>query len=179
MKILSLVRHTPPAIAPGICYGRLEVELGSDFARDALAVKDWLQAADKIVSSPATRTLRLAHFLARELSCECSEDTRLLEMDFGAWEGRAWNDIARAELDAWSADVLHYTPPAGESAAHMMQRVQLALDAVMAMPQRHIVLVAHGGTLRAILALLGGIELQQTLGWQIEFGAVLQIKLDV
>lgn len=177
MKILSLVRHTPPVVAPGICYGRLEVELAADFARDAQIIKDLLQAADTIVYSPAARTRRLAYFLAREFECECNEDARLLEMDFGAWEGRAWNDIPCAELEAWSADVLHYTPPAGESAAQMLQRVQQVLDEVLAMPQRHIVLVAHGGTLRAILSLLARIELQQTLRWQIEFGAVAQIKL--
>ena len=34
-------------------------------------------------------------------------DSRLAEMHFGQWEGVAWNDIPRHELDAWAANFAH------------------------------------------------------------------------
>jgi broad specificity phosphatase PhoE len=34
-----------------------------------------------------------------------SHDSRLAEMDFGAWKMRRWNDIYRREIDAEDADL--------------------------------------------------------------------------
>jgi alpha-ribazole phosphatase len=100
-----------------------------------------------------------------------------MEMNFGNWEGRAWNDIARSEIDAWSADILHYTPPNGESAQQMMLRVQGMLQDLAQLPQQRIALVAHGGSIRAMLAQLAGMPLSHTLNWQIEYGAVISTRL--
>ena len=179
MKILTLIRHTTPRIGPGICYGQLDMEVADSFAVEAAAVTNWLHPVELVITSPLLRTRRLAEHLVEHLAtqhrCELRSNARLMEMNFGDWEGRAWGDIARSEIDAWSADILHYTPPNGESAQQMMQRVQSMMQDLAQLPQQHIALVAHGGSIRAVLAQLARIPLSHTLNWQIDYGAVINI----
>ncbi len=174
--MLYLIRHTRPDIASGICYGQLDVALTGSFETEADAVLNYLPSLDLIITSPLLRTRKLAEHLAQH--CEIRVDTRLIEKHFGIWEGRAWNDIARCEIDAWAADIMCYAPQGGESAQQVMQRVQAFIhDAWRLPPQQHIAVIAHGGTIRAILALLADIPLVDTLNWEIEYGAVIGVLL--
>jgi alpha-ribazole phosphatase len=69
-------------------------------------------------------------------------------MDFGHWDGRAWADIAWAEVAAWQADLLHHAPGCGESLAQLAQRVFVfAAEAQVGGTPR--LLVTHGGWLNA------------------------------
>ena len=124
MQTLYLIRHTTPRIAPGICYGQLDIDVADSFDEEANNVLHWLPPLELIIASPLLRTRRLAEFLAQAQHCELRSDARLMEKHFGAWEGKAWDDIARSEIDAWAADVMGYAPPGGESAQQVMQRVQ-------------------------------------------------------
>ena len=174
-KTLYLIRHTPPQIASGICYGQLDVDVTEQFAEQAADISNWLPPVELIITSPLQRTRKLAEFLATQQGCEMHSDHRLMEMHFGDWEGRAWHDIARSEIDAWSADVMHYTPPNGESAQQLMRRVQQLLQDMTLLPQQHIAIVAHGGSIRAVLAQQAAIPLSQTMSWQIDCGAVIGV----
>jgi alpha-ribazole phosphatase len=77
-------------------------------------------------------------------------DARLREFDFGAWDGRRWDAIPRAELDAWCADFADYAPGAGDTLADFLERVR----AVRADPPAPL-LVTHGGWLSALRWLEG------------------------
>ena len=97
---LHLVRHPKPLIESGICYGWLDCP-----AEDARSVAGMLLAelpcGLPVWSSPLRRCRELAAYLhARPMI-----DDRLAEMHFGAWVGQRWDDIPRAELDAWAADI--------------------------------------------------------------------------
>lgn len=177
MKTLFLVRHTTPDISAGICYGQLDIDLNSGFDDEAAEVSNRLPSLELIVTSPLLRTRRLAEHLAQVHQCELRSDPLLLEMHFGDWEGKKWDDIARHEIDVWSADILNCSPPNGESAQQMMNRVQKVLHEVAQLPQQNIALVGHGGGIRALLALLGDVELVNTLVWKIEFGAVIWVRI--
>lgn len=99
-------------------------------------------------------------------------DDRLKEMSFGAWEGRTWHELKRAEPDLLAArrrDVWHFVPPGGESYAMLLERVapwlaELAADAVV---------VAHGGVARVLLHLAGGVEAERATGEEVHQGRVL------
>ncbi|MFG6448920.1 histidine phosphatase family protein [Roseateles sp. BYS180W] len=69
----------------------------------------------------------------------------LREADFGHWEGRAWADIPRADIDAWVADFAHHRPGGGESVADMLARVHQARSTLPA----QALLVTHGGWISA------------------------------
>jgi alpha-ribazole phosphatase len=105
------------------------------------------------------------------------EDPRILEMHFGEWEGKLWDEIPRSMLDEWGQDILNVVQPCGEYADAMTQRTNSALRDIMALPRRHGIVVTHGGPFRAIMSMLSSVTLQQSLSWQIDFGAVVQVKL--
>jgi alpha-ribazole phosphatase len=172
-RTLYLVRHTTPDIAPGVCYGQLDVAPAATFADEAAQTLRWLPQADLFIASPLLRAARLAEQLAQAQRAELRLDARLMEMGFGAWEGRPWEAIARTELDAWAADFMGYAPPGGESAAQLMQRAQALLQDLALLPHPTIALVAHAGSIRALLAHLGGQPLAATLRWDLPYGTVI------
>lgn len=173
--MLYLIRHTTPDIAPGICYGQLDIGLGGNFKAESDAVLNHLPSLDLVITSPLQRCKKLAGLLDQH--CEVEVDARLMEKHFGAWEGRAWNDIASIEIDAWAADIMGYAPKGGESAQQVLLRVKTFMQDITRLPQRNIALVTHGGTIRAILALLADIPLTDTLEWEIDYGAVIGMRL--
>lgn len=177
MQTLYLIRHTRPDIAPGTCYGQLDIGLAGDFTADAQHIASLLPQPELILTSPLLRTRQLAEHLAHSHDCELRSDARLMEKHFGAWEGKAWNDIPRNEIDAWAGDVMDYAPPGGESAQQLQQRVRSFLDDLPQLPQREIAIVAHGGSIRAMLALISGAPLISTLEWEIEYGALISVRL--
>ena len=130
---LWLVRHACPDIAPGICYGRLDVPAlpaASRAAAQALA-HALAQRIAAVRHSPLQRCELLALDLRRlrpDLAQISHPDPRLIELDFGYWEGRAWEALPRADIDAWSADLHCHAPGGGEALAGMLARVAQALD---------------------------------------------------
>ena len=141
---LQLIRHPRPLVEPGICYGRLDVaaENATPHARRLLAE---LPPGLPVWSSPLQR----CRVLACALHPEPLLDARLAEMDFGAWEGLAWDAVPRQQLDAWAADVAGYAPPGGESPRQLQAR---ALAFVEALDVPEAVLVTHAGVIRTLVA---------------------------
>jgi alpha-ribazole phosphatase len=138
-----LIRHPPPLIDPGVCYGRLDVGC-RDLDRVAADLHSRLPADLAVHSSPLRRALRLAWALSPQ--APVCVDPRLAEIDFGAWEGRRWDDIAREEIDAWAADVSGFAPPGGESVAALSAR---ALDFAASLSNDAAV-VTHAGVMRVL-----------------------------
>lgn len=140
-----LIRHPATTIAPGLCYGRLDLALREDAAAAALRARvgAW---SGRVWTSPARRCRAIAGPAA-------TIDARLQELDFGAWEGRAWADIPRADLDRWAADPAGFAPPGGESGAALLARVE-AFHAMLRHRAEDALVVAHGGPLKLLAALL-------------------------
>ena len=150
MGILML-RHTQPAVAPGTCYGQLNLDVADTFEVEAKRALQNLPPILQIITSPLQRCRKLAEFVGAALTLPVVIDARLQEMDFGTWEGRAWNDIPRAELDAWAQDFLHARPHGGESVADLKARADQAV-ADLDPSQGDILLVTHAGIVRALFA---------------------------
>lgn len=49
-------------------------------------------------------------------------DDRLIELDFGTWDGRPWAEIEVAEIEAWCADFAEHRPGGGESVKALLAR---------------------------------------------------------
>jgi len=145
---LYLVRHPQPLVNPGLCYGRTDLAVAAaETARVAAALSNALPAGAALFSSPLQRCLDLATALdGGSLIC----DARLAELDFGSWEMQAWEHIARADIDAWAADTVHYRPGGGESVLHMAERVNAFYADLAALSPAHAFIVCHAGTIRLL-----------------------------
>jgi alpha-ribazole phosphatase len=130
---LWLVRHAKPLLASGVCYGRLDVAAdAAATVQCAAALAGRLPGGTRVACSPLQRCEQLAHVLyGLRPDLSYKTDSRLQEMDFGLWEGQAWQAIARAELDAWSRNFANYTAGQhGENVSRFMARVGAAFDAL-------------------------------------------------
>ncbi|MGC3963257.1 MAG: alpha-ribazole phosphatase family protein [Rhodocyclaceae bacterium] len=176
MQRLHLVRHASPDIEPGTCYGRLDVGVTESPTVTAERLRPLLPADYTLVTSPLSRCRRLAEALGTS-----EIDARLAEMDFGEWEGRLFNDIAREDIDAWATRPLDFRPPGGETAREMALRVISALDDLRRMPKSDVVVVTHGGPMRVMAAVLlgewGGDE-GAWLARRFGFGEVVEFEVD-
>lgn len=167
--ILHLVRHPRPVVPANTCYGRLDVPAeGVEAAAERL--RALLPAGLPVWTSPLARCRRLAECLHPAPAV----DDRLAEMHFGEWEGRTWDDIGPAALDAWAADVGGFAPPGGESARALQVR---ALDFVAQLAADEAVLVTHAGVKRILLAHWLGLEPAQWTGLNFGYGAVTTVEL--
>lgn len=82
------------------------------------------------------------------------------EIDFGAWEGLTYAEIATQCKDqlGFFTDPKHYSPLGGESLAHMQQRVWAELTTIVSKSEQgDVVIVSHGGPLRVLLCCILGI----------------------
>lgn len=166
-----LIRHPPPQVAPGICYGQLDLP-ARDVQATAARLRAQLPAGLPVVSSPLQRCRALAEALhpAPRLAAG------LMEISFGEWEGRRWDEIGVAALDAWAADLLHHAPPGGESAATLQARTVACLDALAAEGDAAWVVVTHAGVMRAALGAARGLP---AAAWsQLRFGYGECVPLD-
>lgn len=173
---MILLRHTRPAVATGVCYGRTELALaapGTDIP-NALAVVGRVAA---VYSSPSARCRELAGQLAARDGVPLIPDSRLCELDFGRWEGRRWNDIPRAAIDAWAADPWGYAPGDGETLSDLWLRVaqfrtEIGDDAAP------IAVVSHHGPLRVLAAQIHGRDWRSIWKFSFGFGECLVLPAD-
>ena len=156
---LWLVRHAQPLIAPGICYGQLNVPADADATRDCAAeLAKLLPAGATVVTSPLQRCEQLKYVLiGLRPDFTVKIDPKLQEMHFGNWEGRAWADISRTELDDWTANFAQYPAgTTGENVSQFMARVAAAFDAVN--PAQDTLWITHAGVIRAARLIASGVR---------------------
>ncbi len=153
MTWLALVRHGPTDWNErGLVQGHTDVPL-SDGGRRQVAA--WRLPPGltgfELFSSPLARAVETAQLLHGAPRLE----PRLMEMSWGAWEGRTLPDL-RAELGdlmvAWEAEGLAFRAPGGESPRDVQERVRPWL-AARAKTGRATLAVCHKGVIRAIYAL--------------------------
>lgn len=165
-----LIRHPRPLGDTGMCYGRLDLA-APDPLPVATRLKRILPEGTTIFSSPLLR----ARQLAQALDPEARIDDRLCEIDFGEWEGRPWDAIDRDALDAWAADILHYTPPGGESVAGLQRRV---IDFSASLRVSPVALVTHAGVIRALIGHWRQLPVAVWTQLKIDFGSLLKIEIE-
>lgn len=156
---LWLVRHAPPLVEAGICYGQLDMQADAgDTQACAKALVQLLPEGLHVYNSPLRRCRELAEALtALRPELVFTSDSRLQEMHFGTWENRPWSSVAKSEMDDWTADFGNYKAgQTGESVSTFMSRVASAFDAL---PRNTDVLwVTHAGVIRAAHLLTAGLR---------------------
>ena len=127
MLELWLWRHPRPVGAAGRCIGHTDLALDR---RRAKRLAHRIRAAGRrhglpreVWTSPLQRCAQVGRQLAR-WGWAHRIDARLLELDFGRWEGQPWSAISHAEVAAWEADFASHAPGGGESLAVMTRRCQ-------------------------------------------------------
>ena len=171
---LHLIRHPPPQVAAGVCYGRTDLALAADVAAAAARIRPQLPPHIPLYTSPLQRCRQLAD----ALHPAPQSDERLLEMHFGDWEMTPWSQIQREALDGWAADPLGYRPPRGESVAELRARVLAFVAEAHDAGLQRAALVTHAGVMKVIVGLAQGMLPQQWMALMFEYGRVIRVDIE-
>lgn len=112
---------------------------------------------DIVFSSPLKRALTTAQIFTKGQK-QINLDDRLLEINFGEWDGLYLSDLGKKypdAIDPWgkaTADYIKYAP-SGESFAELNQRCGDFLDDVTSKyPDKKLLVVCHGTLIRMMFA---------------------------
>lgn len=135
-----------------------------------------------VISSPLSRCSDFARELSARHGLPLELEPRLVELGFGSWEGRTAD-----ELTAESPDILHnfrnnplmHTPPGAESLVEFRNRILAAWSAMIeAYSGEHVLVVAHAGVIRMIVALVLDTPLQHLFRVQVSNAGITRIRLE-
>jgi len=157
------IRHAPVAGAEGRLNGRRDVPCDVSDTATIAALAAVLPAGAVGVTSTLIRARQTYGAL-----CEAGAplppplaEPDFAEQSFGLWEGKTWAEIARddpAEHARFWLRPMQSAPPGGESFVDQMSRTAAAIGRHTGSCQaRDIVCTAHGGSIRAAVAMALGI----------------------
>ena len=176
------VRHAPVVGHDGRIYGNRDVPC--DCSEEAVfrGLAAVLPDAAVWVVTPLGRTRATAAAIARHHNSTPDDfevEPRLVEQDFGDWQGLTYAELDAARSGAWHRFWLapsEEVPPGGESFSAVSARVA---EAIEALTRRHagrdIVCVSHGGPIRAALGHALGMTPEQALAFAIDNCALTRL----
>lgn len=177
---LDLIRHGAP-VGGKKFRGSTDDPLSEDgwraMQRAVGDYRDW----DHIVTSPLSRCAAFANHLHDQTGIPLSVHADLREVTFGAWEGMTAAQVIAAHGDAlaryWD-DADAYTPPGAEPVADFTGRVAAATQHLAQTHRgRRVLVVAHAGTMRAMLAALLGLPLKTTMCFDIPYACLSRVVI--
>lgn len=172
---IYLIRHTIPKVAKGICYGQTNLETHHSFDATAKLIRSYLpKRLDIVYSSPLVRCLKLAE----TLSSSVVVDKRLIEMNFGDWEMKLWDELPKDKLKQWMADFVNVRVPGGESFGALIDRVNMFLEDIAKVKHKNICIVSHSGVIRTILGNFLKMDPAYLFRIQVDYGSISLIKLN-
>lgn len=152
--------------------GQSDIPLNEEGREQAQRIAKRLAALDPAIdavwSSDLQRARHTAEAIASPLGLSVTTTPTLREIGLGDWEGLTAEDIeARGDGELWQRYRLSPTgqrPPNGESLESAWERMIATRNQIREMhPSGHVVIVGHGGTLRALLAEALGAPLSSML----------------
>ncbi|UYP48584.1 2,3-bisphosphoglycerate-dependent phosphoglycerate mutase [Candidatus Lokiarchaeum ossiferum] len=174
---IFLIRHTKVDLKESTCYGISDVPLASSFENEVKFVKKHLANIKNVVyySSPSHRCLKLVNQLTKD---QPIVDARLCEMNFGDWEMIPWKDLEKIKaFRNWADNFVEVQTPNGESYLQLYARSVEFWEKISKETQKNIVVIAHGGSIRSILAYLNKIHLKDSFKFQIDFHSITKIEV--
>lgn len=166
--MIVFARHGQTALnRSGRLQGRLDAPL-SDLGLEQ-AAKLSLELAGvpvtRIVASPLQRAVQTATAIAEPHGLEVGTDDRIIELDYGEWDGIPLATVPSDAWDEWRADPA-YTPPGGESLQAVTTRVAQFLDD--ALRDGITIAVSHVSPIKA--AVCCALRVDERASWQMHLG---------
>ena len=118
-----------------------------------------------ILTSPLVRARQTAEAVGAACGVPVAVDERLVEIDWGTWEGRPAGSLAVADVDRWRAD--EGTAPEGESLDSLSHRVESFCVETLE-HEGLVVAVSHVSPIKAAAAWALGVD--GTVAWRMFLG---------
>jgi alpha-ribazole phosphatase len=174
-----LVRHTETVCEKGICYGQSDIGIREPYDAIFESILNQLPQDAILYSSPLQRCAILAKHIQKNTQIESIiEDSRLMEMNFGDWELKSWDDIPQEILNPWMIDFVNVRVPNGESFVDLNERVVDFLEnEISKETKKPLIIVAHAGIIRSVLCKINNLPLQEAFKTALDYGAVIKVEM--
>jgi broad specificity phosphatase PhoE len=154
--VIVLVRHGQTETnRAGRLLGRADPPLNDTGRAQADALADLLAGrggAIAVVSSPLRRAKQTAEAIAAGLGLDVEVDERLIEMDYGEWDGRALGEVSADDWRRWRNDP-DFAPPGGEGLGAVYERVcECAAELSARANDDDVIAVSHVSPIKAAVA---------------------------
>jgi alpha-ribazole phosphatase len=183
---LWCVRHAPVNYG-GRIYGQLDLSCDCSEAATVTGLAEQLPSDAVWVTSHLRRTHETAAAIVRAglpgpqriPGPEAVAIDDLAQQHFGEWQGLAYEELHQfrgGDLHRFWHSAAHEAAPGGESFLDVIDRVSRAVHQLVEMYSgRDVIVVAHGGTIRAVLALALGLEPEAALAFTIENCSITRV----
>jgi alpha-ribazole phosphatase len=173
-----LIRHTTPQIEKGICYGQSDIPLTELFKNESeKLLLNLPQDIDVVYSSPLSRCRKLAELI--KTKGPIIPDKRLLELNFGDWEMKKWDDIEQEELNKWMQNFVNVQVPNGESFVDLNNRVNHFIDELVKKNHKRVVIITHAGVIRSFIIRILEIPLKNAFKIPVDYSSVTKVDIGV
>jgi broad specificity phosphatase PhoE len=164
MTTFLLIRHGETNAGAEIS-GRLpHVHLSENGKREVscLSEKLALLEVDLIAASPLDRTRETAELISARIKSPVEYYDALLEIDFGEWTGRSFDELEQIELwHLWQQFRSGTRIPGGELIVEVQTRAVLQLERLhQQLPNGVVAVVSHGDPIKAMIAYYIGLSLE-------------------
>lgn len=152
--------------------GKSDILLNDEGRRQAFLLSARLRpwGPFALFSSSLSRARETAEIIAsRQKNVSVVQREELSEMGFGRWEGHSLHEIESRDPESfqkWKTSPFEFTPPEGEPFSSVVSRVEAVLNEIRTFDGEKIVVVSHGGILRAALVLL--LDLPLSAVWRMK-----------
>lgn len=162
---------------------RIDMELSQRGLAHGAAIARWLADTkiDAVYASPMKRVQQTMAPLLEQRGLEPTIVPDLREMDFGDWTGYRWDEVQEkfgVSAFDWLEIIEEAGIPNGESAQHLIDRVQPALLKILHdNANRTVAIFCHGGIIRVMLALLLEMPLKRMAHFNVEYGSISVVEV--
>lgn len=160
--------------------GRSDIGLSAEGERQALTLGRWFAARDlsALWSSPRRRAVQTAVGIAEATGLPVETAPALDEIDFGAWTGRPFAELA--DDPAWSRwnearDVA--LPPAGEAMTDAALRAEAGMRAIALAASGPVAIVSHADIIKGVAARVLGLSLGRLLAFDVDPASVTTLSV--
>jgi len=176
--VIFFVRHGETALnRDGRLQGRIDLELsergGEQVAR--VAQRFASGSVERVYTSPLRRAQQTAEAIAVASGADVEIDDRLVELDYGEWDGKPLTEMRTPRGELWFADPT-FAPPGGESLVDVTARVEaFCRHRLRPDGDARIVAVSHVSPIKAAVIWALAVDERATLRMQLGLASITTI----
>lgn len=182
MARLLLVRHGKIEGEASRYYGHIDISLSQEGVKQVEKLRNRLasQNLNVVYSSDLKRAFDTAEIIAAAHKLTVTPCSDLRELDFGKLAGMTFDEMKERYHGAvrlLSGQEPDISAPDGESLRQMSVRIQRFVAEVQKQPpERTLLAVAHGGSLKVLLCLLLGISLEHWRQFRLDYASLTVVE---
>ena len=167
---LYLVRHGQTTADKDRIIGKTDLPLSATGLEQATRLAETLTPIYQpcIYTSALIRAVQTAAVLPGQTQPGDKNASLINEMNFGDWENQTWDVVYNQDPDFfnhWAQNWETVAPPNGESFNEVIARTRDWYNELI-IPEEQAIIVAHGGSLRALLCIVLDLPASAVLGFE-------------